>query len=94
MNHTPGPWLLKDGWESPFRNCLVKAVFTKGKNPRYIADVLSGDLGDADARLIAIAPELYEALKVLLESARCKNRCKRFDMTCASRRAEAVLRKA
>ena len=62
--HTPGPWtaIFQEDWRS------TKVVTADG---RWIADVsMFGDSADANARLIAAAPELLEAVQALLESER------------------------
>jgi hypothetical protein len=62
MNHTPGPWKWKT---TGYRHLMTTAG----------ADIhdfgcgccsCTGDLSDADARLIAAAPELLEALEFAL----------------------------
>lgn len=52
MKHTPGPWAVEDINGVPH-------VYAKGRE-EAVARIVSGD---ADARLIAAAPELLEALK-------------------------------
>ena len=61
MNHTPGPWKWKT---TGYRHLMTTAG----------ADIhdfgcgccsCTGDLSDADARLIAAAPELLKALETL-----------------------------
>ena len=63
MNHTPGPWRWTN---TGYRHLKTNAG----------ADVhdfgcgccsCTGDLSDADARLIAAAPELLEALESMVE---------------------------
>ena len=56
--HTPGPWVWQHDLNSGPRWC---SIMTKVSGElRYIADAYTGE---ADARLIASAPELLEALK-------------------------------
>lgn len=51
-----------------------------------------GEMHDhPDARLIAFAPDLFAALKAMVEASPCQNGCKPDDMTCATRNAESVL---
>mgnify|MGYP000882387027 CR=1 FL=1 len=64
--HTPGPWIVAD--IHPERACL--SVAPEGKNPlcEDVATVYaSNENADADARLIAAAPELLEALMFIVE---------------------------
>src|SRR4051812_37585185 len=57
--HTPGPWLAEADDSSVFDS-----------EGREVADCLTfpfaGEEAEANARLIAAAPELYEALKALI----------------------------
>lgn len=68
MKHTPGPWMVDEAY--PF----VVYARVKGKEV-YLADCdiayspLPPKEPDANARLIAAAPELLEALKALLQDA-------------------------
>ena len=62
--HTPAPWILDDlgdKWD----------LITETKNPHgpsWIAEIISGYDGDeANAKLIAAAPELLEACKAMAE---------------------------
>jgi hypothetical protein len=60
-NHTPGPWEWQHDYESSPNWC---SIMTKiGNKLTYIADVYRGE---ADARLIAAAPDMLEALEALL----------------------------
>ncbi len=65
--HTPGPWEIDD--YGTLRGPAPEDESTAGQ---HIADLVDENLdwlspnGEADARLIAAAPELLEALQVLL----------------------------
>ena len=63
-NHTPGPWGSFRDDLSPY--CLVGGASGNGA---IIAEVY-GENDDADARIMAAAPDLLDALDVLL--ARCQ----------------------
>lgn len=63
--HTPGPWVLDDFHHAPSRKKIVSADYHyvdagKGFYPKGFG--LSLVASEADARLIASAPELLEAL--------------------------------
>lgn len=69
MKHTPGPWALSDE---------ICPLVTAPSAPYYIAQVLmytEGETGslrdtaDADARLIAAAPELLAQLRRIVAAA-------------------------
>ena len=64
MSHTPGPWLTTESTEHWGRvNVTIQAAFTAND----IATAWQGntDTNRANARLIAAAPELLEALETL-----------------------------
>lgn len=71
--HTPGPW--------SFQGAATRWITAPSETgmPWYVAEVIGGcdhdgsgvDRQDANAHLIAAAPELYEALNLLLYRA-CK----------------------
>ncbi len=70
--HTPGPWpieLTGDG-----KRIIVGKGLVEGPNGYEVAEVYSDDCdpneADANARLIASAPELLEALQVMLDEAK------------------------
>lgn len=67
--HTPGPWFLAEDLE-PEGSCLSRAVMA---TDTFIAHVMFDDEDDeqaeANARLIAAAPNLLAAGTVLLEAA-------------------------
>jgi hypothetical protein len=73
-NHTPGPWEIVVG-----DNYMVRSEHTPNKYPhRFPSDDLgpiialvgnrSSDFGKSDARLIAAAPDLLEALDNLVSA--------------------------
>jgi hypothetical protein len=55
--HTPGPWRVGDAGHTVF------GPKTNNPSPKTVAS----NLGKEDARLIAAAPELLEALKLLFK---------------------------
>ena len=66
--HTPGPWeMTKAGFD---RHLIRHALTGKDHVPGYIAEVNNiGSSFNANARLIAAAPELLEALIALYDDA-------------------------
>ena len=60
--HTPGPWRYK-----PHRVDCNYMLITCSDDPQE-GDNLRGYCGEANARLIAAAPELLEALQVIVKS--------------------------
>lgn len=67
--HTPGPWFITGGEmtkyvEARIGNRLLQEVAAVGPT---VADDGYGDQQQANARLIAAAPELLEALQSLLK---------------------------
>lgn len=69
--HTPGPWNITDICRRPL---LVSAGGPHGSWRGMVASIDAGDYarsqeeGIANARLIAAAPQLLEALQALLEN--------------------------
>ena len=64
QKHTPGPWRANSSWiESPQMALRVAVIDwpKRGRAPK------SENEAKANARLIAAAPEMYEALNALLE---------------------------
>lgn len=64
--HTPGPWKAVEeynGW-------AIEGPTPAGHMSDYIASEINKgrDMGEADAKLIAAAPELLEALRVIRDS--------------------------
>jgi len=64
--HTPGPWEVK----SPANDSRAFDVYAQGGHLKMHHGHWGGE---ADARLIAAAPELFQALQVLLEMPALKN---------------------
>jgi hypothetical protein len=61
MKHTKGPWAILDHFE-PNRILIDSGVFP---NSTPVAEVISaGDTKRANARLIAAAPDMLEALEL------------------------------
>ena len=70
LPYTPGPWILEsDGWNGQW--VYGNDADWRGGKHRYIAEVsLDYEGAEANARLIASAPELLEAVEDLLELVR------------------------
>lgn len=68
--HTPGPWQVGDTWAG-----VTRFVERLGQQPGYVAEARgsSPEERDANARLIAAAPELLAALEVVRRSAAWSN---------------------
>ncbi len=64
MKHTPGPWTFVQGGSGNFPTWNVRI----GSNLITLPFASSMDKLDADARLIAAAPDLLAALEVLARS--------------------------
>lgn len=73
MSHTPGPWeyVPKLTASENHKGFFIRAEKAARNGKWALADVQPGDqdghLGEANARLIAAAPELLEALSGLFE---------------------------
>lgn len=61
--HTPGPWVASHIGETGFSRS-VPVYQVRSSDPQYTAIVDAA--GEADARLIAAAPELLEVLKYVM----------------------------
>ena len=91
--HTPGPWLT---WQQPNEEG-TNYWRIRTSNERALGDTLHGYCGEANARLIAAAPELLETLETLV---RCIDMGSRIiaDETIATQRyvdsARAAIAKA
>jgi hypothetical protein len=90
---TPGPWRInRHGFETSY----LCHEFIEGDSGIAVFGVWHPENHkeqEANARLIAAAPELYEALKDLLDVCHCENNCAPDDMTCATNKARAALAK-
>jgi hypothetical protein len=63
--HTPGPWTVETQWASDVDdNQFPFAHWIAGPEGEQIAEQI---LDKPDAHLIAAAPELYEALKLIVD---------------------------
>jgi len=63
-DYTPGPWELREGWEEVFG----PGIYTPGAHdmePHAAVSQFAAD-PDADARLIAAAPDLLAALEQIV----------------------------
>ena len=68
MSHTPGPWKLREIKDS---SSLPRIFVIDNEDFADIAEIytcIDKNFGPDDARLIAAAPELYEACKEILEA--------------------------
>lgn len=65
MGYTPGPWQEipreKIGIKNPSKRFIVAGDYADEGEPDLIVEVVAGDEVEANARLIAAAPELLEA---------------------------------
>jgi hypothetical protein len=90
-NPTSGPWRTEGVSDA------VRVVIGAGRKKVILARLCPPQLSEnetwANARLMAAAPDLHDALKMLLECSPCQNGCKADDMTCATNRAKAALAK-
>lgn len=95
MRHTPGPWKVEEGGD--YKRILVNPP--AGSDWDYeIAEVYSDDcdydIAKANAQLIATAPELYEALNIMLEWGKAVESTMGFRFDGIKRIAESALAKA
>ena len=67
IKHTPGPWRIDDGDEGVFGifDSNGQAIAYLSENPYKGGGLPGWDVDQANARLIAAAPELLAALKTL-----------------------------
>lgn len=74
--HTPGPWSVTKAKHGVDMSHYVVALATPDRNDRaLVVHAEQGDdgQGDANARLIAAAPELLEALEWALRAMEARN---------------------
>lgn len=100
--HTPGPWRI-DGQDlfqgiGHDRALMHAVIRSEGEQWTSLVEIEDGE-GFANARLIASAPELLEALEALLESAICANASQNWatglnDEPASFDQARAAIRKA
>lgn len=68
MTHTPGPWKLQNVIASDRHTLVYKRIIAKGiKEAIAFAGVYKGHNAEANAQLIAAAPELLDACIDALE---------------------------
>lgn len=65
MSHTPGPWWVGDGHSEVFGPCIM-AEGVHEMDALAAVDAITSHDPDADARLIAAAPDLLGALASLV----------------------------
>ncbi len=95
---TPGPWraeLQIVNYRSGRKDLVVNALRADGI-PQSIATITGIDDGKANARLIAAAPDLYEALDALTERVEMCNRgvAEYIELVGLAQAARATLAKA
>ena len=83
MNYTPGPWKVQTFSAKTY----MISTFQNGLIAQHVP-------GEANARLIAAAPELYEALENLLEACQLHVGIRRTPIFQAMHQATAALAKA
>lgn len=70
MKYTPGPWRISES--DTFEPCIANVNVGRPKESTTVAILAEGMFkafpveGDANARLIAAVPEMYEALKAMI----------------------------
>lgn len=68
---TPGPWMFAEGkFNCDPRSGGIGSITTKEVGPWYVATIENAPGHEANAHLIAAAPDLYEALSLLYDHAR------------------------
>ena len=90
-SHTPGPWRYELGVvvaDLPRNECKTTAIAYVGDEWRHVNGLCYGGERDANARLIAAAPDLLAALEACFdEMARGMGMSDRFDQICYNARA-------
>ncbi|PCA96267.1 hypothetical protein [Pseudomonas aeruginosa] len=64
-SHTPGPWVSRNNMVFGGKKCICSNVNAASPTPQNIAEDVAMSI--ANARLIAAAPELLEALQGMIE---------------------------
>jgi hypothetical protein len=69
MTHTPGPWRASEGWPSDVWHVdMPGRAYSIGVSRADNDDDMTVDEVQANARLIAAAPDLLAAAKLVLEA--------------------------
>ena len=92
--HTPGPWKIAERRFVYAFNAQGTNSFHASVSPGHIPGYDDEETQQANALLIAAAPDLLEALKRIIKSSACQNNCRSDDMGCDTRFAEYVIAKA
>ena len=66
MAHTPGPWMYEPSTQARYSWLVLTADFDENRNVGLVICRTSDGISEADARLIAAAPDLYAACKAAL----------------------------
>ena len=64
-SHTPGPWIIED---NPCVKPAVQVAAFDGVGNRHLQVIIQSHVREEDARLIAAAPELLEALELMIDT--------------------------
>lgn len=73
MGHTPGPWVVHPWGDKDYE--INAALDTVCNVPGFDDDTVDADRAEANARLIAAAPELLAALKEIADN--CERRLRK-----------------
>ena len=95
MDYTKGEWIATKTHN--FTGTLVSYIYCGQKNiaqTRLSDNEATPEENQANAHLIAAAPNMYEALKRFLSSSACTNNCDPSDMACDTNFARQALAKA
>jgi len=68
--HTPGPWVVTSTYDGSRTIAILRGLTPIGSHVNSSVDYMGDSTGtqlNADAHLIAAAPELLQALQVILE---------------------------
>jgi hypothetical protein len=67
LQFTPGPWFVKQAYGHDARHWVMRTEYGQGWVRERRVDHGDGGLSEADANLVAAAPELYEALQKIID---------------------------